>query len=324
LSRAEEMAMPDAAVQTARLGPSPAPAEAGRLMRLATTASVSVAFVLIVAKTAAWWVTDSVALLSTLVDSLLDAAASLLTLFAVRHSVQPADAERRFGHGTAEALASLGLAAFVAGWGCLLLAEAARRFFEPKAIGREYVGIGVMVFAIVLTIVLVAVQRHVVRRTGSLAIRGDALHYVGDILINGSVIVALVINLAWGWRYADSLFAIAIVAYLLWNAWQIGGKALDELMDRELADGDRQRIVAIARAHAEARAVHDLRTRRAGLLTFIQFHLELDPAMPLLRAHEIADAIEAEIHAAFPSAEVIIHQDPEGYEAPHPVPGAAL
>ena len=301
-----------------------APGDAARLMKLATIASVTVALILIVAKTAAWWLTDSVAILSTLVDSLLDAAASILTLFAVHHSVQPADAEHRFGHGKAEALASLGQAAFVAGSGVLLMAEAVRRFFEPKPIGQEYFGIGVMVFSIVLTIVLVVIQRKVIRRTGSLAVRGDSLHYVGDVLINGSVIVALGINLLWGWRYADSLFAVAIVVYLLWNAWQIGRQALDQLMDRELGDAERERIIQIARAHPEARAVHDLRTRRAGLLTFIQFHLELDPAMQLACAHEISDAIEAELHAAFPNAEVIIHQDPEGYEAPHPVPGAAV
>src|SRR5262245_5056491 len=301
-----------------------APPDAARLMRLATIASVTVALVLVVAKTAAWWLTESVAILSTLVDSMLDAAASILTLVAVRHAVQPADAEHRFGHGKAEALASLGQAAFVAGSGCLLLAESVRRFFAPKVIGQEYVGIGVMVFAIVLTLVLVAIQRSVIRRTGSLAVRGDALHYVGDVLVNGSVIVALGINLVWGWRYADSAFAIAIVAYLLWNAWQIGRAALDQLMDRELADVDRERIIAIARAHPATRAVHDLRTRRAGLLTFIQFHLELDAQIPLIRAHEISDAIEAELHAAFPNAEVIIHQDPEGYETPHPLPGAAV
>jgi ferrous-iron efflux pump FieF len=301
-----------------------APGDAARLMRIATVASVAVALVLIVAKTAAWWLSDSVAILSTLVDSLLDAAASILTLFAVHHAVQPADAEHRFGHGKAEALASLGQAAFVAGSGCLVLAEAVRRFFEPKPIGQEYIGIGVMVFSILLTLVLVFIQRSVIRRTGSLAVRGDALHYVGDLLINGSVIVALAINLVWGWRYADSIFAIGIVGYLLWNAWQIGRQALDQLMDRELGDEERARIIAIARAHPATRSVHDLRTRRAGLLTFIQFHLELDPKMPLIRAHEISDAIEAELHAAFPNAEVIIHQDPEGYEAPHPVPGAAV
>jgi ferrous-iron efflux pump FieF len=300
-----------------------APRDAARLMKLATIASVTVALVLIVAKTAAWWLTDSVAILATLVDSLLDAAASILTLFAVHHAVQPADAEHRFGHGKAEALASLGQAAFVAGSGVLLLAEAVRRFFAPKAIGAEYVGIGVMVFSIAMTLALVAIQRSVIRRTGSLAVRGDALHYFGDLLINGSVIVALGINLLWGWRYADSIFAVAIVGYLLWNAWQIGKQALDQLMDRELADEDRARIIEIARAHPAARAVRDLRTRRAGLSTFIQFNLSLDPAITLARAHDIAHEIEALILAAFPGAEVIVHEEPAGRESPQPALGSS-
>ena len=243
----------DATSTNVAAAPVAAPGDAARLMRLATLASVTVALTLIVAKTAAWWLTDSVAILSTLVDSLLDAAASMLTLFAVRHAVQPADAEHRFGHGKAEALASLGQAAFVAGSGVLLLAEAVRRFFAPKAIGHEYVGIGVMVFSILMTLALVAIQRHVIRRTGSLAVRGDALHYVGDVLINGSVIVALVINLLWSWRYADSVFAIAIVGYLLWNAWQIGRQALDQLMDRELGPADGHPVPPRARSGDEAR-----------------------------------------------------------------------
>ncbi|MCW5772821.1 MAG: cation diffusion facilitator family transporter [Rhodospirillaceae bacterium] len=311
----------DASTTTAA---APAPGDAARLMRLATSASVSVALILIVTKTAAWWVTDSVALLSTLVDSILDAAASLLTFFAVRHSVQPADAEHRFGHGKAEALASLGQSAFVAGSGVLLLAESVRRLFVHKPVEHEYVGIGVMVLSMALTLVLVLFQARIVRRTGSLAVSGDALHYAGDLLTNGGVIVALVLNLAFNWAMADAAIAVAIVVYLLWNAAKIARLALDQLMDRELANGDRDRIIAIARAHPETRSVHDLRTRRAGLLTFIQFHLELDPAMPLARAHEIADTIENEIVAAFPNAEVIIHEDPAGYEAPHPVPGAAI
>lgn len=289
--------------------------DTARLMRLATSASVVVALVLILVKAAAWWLTDSIAVLSSLVDSLLDAGASVLTFFAVRHAVQPADAEHRFGHGKAEALASIGQAAFVAGSGFLLLFEAVRRLAEPKAVSQEYVGVAVMVFSILLTLGLVVFQASVVRRTGSLAIGGDALHYKGDLLTNASVIAALVLHAALGWKQADAIFAILIVAYILWSAWQIGRLALDQLMDRELDDAERDRILAIVRAHAETRAVHDLRTRRAGTSTFIQFHLELDPAITLLRAHRISDEIEVELRRAFANAEVIIHQDPEGYEA---------
>jgi ferrous-iron efflux pump FieF len=288
------------------------------LMRRATGASVLVALTLIAAKAVAWWLTDSVAILSTLADSFLDALASLVTFFAVRQAVQPADREHRFGHGKAEALAALGQAAFITGSGMLLLFEAGKRFFEPAEIGYEFVGIGVMGFSIVLTLALVLYQRSVVRHTNSLAIGGDSLHYQGDLLINLSVAGSLAADAFLDIKILDPIFAMGIVLYLLWNAWQIAKRALGDLMDRELPEDDRERIREIVHAHPEVRSMHDLRSRRSGLDTFIQLHLELDPQMRLTEAHEISDQVEAEIIAAFPGAEVIIHQDPEGLEEDHP------
>lgn len=292
---------------------------AGRLMKLATYASTSVALVLIAAKLFAWWMTDSVAVLSTLIDSLLDVAASVLTLLAVRHAIQPADREHRFGHGKAEALAGLGQAAFVAGSGCLLLIEAVKRLIAPVPMRQEWVGVAVMVLAIALTLGLVAFQSYVVRKTRSVAITADSLHYKGDLLINGSVLIALGIHYFWSLPYLDPILAIGVVAYLLWNAWKIALDALDMLMDRELPDEDRAAIKEIVSAHKDVRSFHDLRSRRSGTDMFVQLHLELDPDMPLIRAHAIADDVEAKIRKAFPNAEVIIHQDPEGIEEDHPV-----
>ena len=289
-----------------------------RLKKLATIASVAVATLLIAAKLAAWLLTDSVAVLSSLVDSLLDAAAAVVTLVAVRYAVEPADREHRFGHGKAEALAGLGQAAFICGSGALLLIEAVRRLFDPRAVRDEWIGIAVMVFSIVLTLALVTFQRHVVRRTGSVAIEGDSLHYAGDLALNGSVIVALGAHALWGWTWLDPLFAVGIVLWLLWNARKVGMASLDMLLDRELPDADRSRIREIALGHPEVRSLHDLRSRRSGADTFIQFHLEMDPDMSLMRAHTVADEVEAAIMRAFPSAEVIIHQDPEGLEEEHP------
>jgi len=289
-----------------------------RLKKQATIASVCVAALLISAKLAAWLMTDSVAVLSSLVDSFLDAAASIVTLIAVRYSVEPADREHRFGHGKAEALAGLGQAAFICGSGVLLLIEAFRRFFDPRPVREEEIGIAVMVFSIVVTLALVAFQRYVVRRTQSVAIEGDSLHYAGDLALNGSVIIALVAHAIWGWDWLDPLFAIGIVAWLLWNARKVGMASLDMLLDRELPEEERQKIKQIALSHPEARSLHDLRSRRSGADTFIQFHLELDPEISLMRAHEIADEVELAVMEAYPNAEVIIHQDPEGLEVEHP------
>lgn len=283
-------------------------------MRLATYASVAAALCLIVVKLMAWVHTDSVSLLSSLIDSLLDAAASVVNLFAVRHALMPPDREHRFGHGKAEPLAALGQAAFITGSAVFLLFEAGHRLYEPRAVQHGEVGIAVMIFAIVVTFCLTRFQRYVVRRTGSLAIQADSLHYVGDMLVNGAVIVALLLVAQFGWTFIDPLFAVGIALYIIYNAWTIARGALDMLMDRELPDEDRRRIEDIVASHPEVLDVHDIRTRTSGPMTFIQLHLEMDGGMSLLRAHEVADAVEGELMAAFPGAEVLIHQDPHGLE----------
>ena len=284
----------------------------GRLMRLASYVAVSVALVLIAAKLGAWLLTGSVALLSSLIDSVLDAFASIVALVAIRQALTPADKEHRFGHGKAEPIAALGQAAFIVGSALFLSVEAVRRLWSPQPVGQQEIGIAVMVFSILVTLALVAFQAHVIRRTGSLIVSADSLHYKGDLLINLSIIASLVLTGWFDFPLADPVFALGIAAYLLWNAKGIGGEALDMLMDRELPDEERQTILALARAHSGVLGVHDLRTRAAGPIRFIQMHLELDGDTRLAEAHEIADAVEAQIEAAFPGADVIVHQDPHG------------
>lgn len=281
-------------------------------MRLATHASVAVAGMLIVVKLAAWLLTGSVSLLSTLIDSLLDAAASVVNLIAVRQALAPPDREHRFGHGKAEPLAALGQSAFIAGSAIFLTIEAGHRLFSPRPILNSDIGIGVMVFAILVTFALTRFQAYVVRQTGSLAIKADSLHYLGDVLVNGAVIVALLLVSRLGWTLADPLFGLAIAGYILRNAWAIARGAFDMLMDHELPEDERQRIKDLVLKTPEVIDMHDLRTRASGPQTFIQFHIEMDGAISLYRAHAVADAVEAELHNAFPGAEVIIHQDPHG------------
>jgi ferrous-iron efflux pump FieF len=295
------------------------PEEAARLMRLATYASVSVALTLILAKLIAWGISDSLSLLATLIDSTLDALASLINLLAVRHALSPADKEHRFGHGKAEALAGLGQAAFIAGSAGFLLLEAVRRFASPVPIESYGIGIAVMVFSIAVTLGLLAFQRHVIRRTGSVAISADALHFRTDLMVNISVIFALVLA-AEGWTGFDPLFAIGIALYILYSAWEIVSQAFDHLMDRELPDEEREQIEAIARSHKQVRGMHDLRSRRSGMATFIQLHLELDDELSLLQAHEISDEVEGHLQAVYPAAEIIIHIDPVSVVSGEPTP----
>lgn len=288
-----------------------------RLMRLATYASTATAALLIAAKLAAWIATGSVSLLSTLIDSALDLAASALNLMAVRQALQPADHEHRFGHGKAEALAGLGQAAFIVGSGGLLMVEAGGRLVHPEPVTHGEWGIAVMVFSILATFALVAFQRRVVARTKSLAISADSLHYAGDVAINASVIISLLLAMGPGWTVADPIFAIAIGIWLMINAAQIARGALDTLMDRELPDSDRERISALVLAHPEVQSMHDLRSRTSGRQGFIQLHLELPATLPLAEAHRIADEVEAAILAEYPRFDIIIHQDPAGSAEPH-------
>jgi ferrous-iron efflux pump FieF len=285
---------------------------AGQLMKRATYASVAVASVLIAAKVIGWLLTGSVSVLSSLLDSLLDIAASLVNLVAVHHAVTPADREHRFGHGKAEPLAGLGQSAFIVGSAAFLFIEVLHRALSPEPVENSRVGIAIMLFSIVVTIVLVSYQRYVVARTGSLAIGSDELHYRADVILNGSVILSLVLGNLLGWSFLDPLFGAAIGVWIVYSAWQVASRALTQLMDREIPDDDRARIRAIALAHDEVSAVHDLRTRAAGPTAFVQLHIEMDGAMTLAHTHIVSDEVEARILEAFPNAEVIIHQDPAG------------
>jgi len=286
------------------------PAETAKLLRLATYASISVALILIVAKLIAWGLSDSVSLLATLIDSVLDALASLINLIAVRHALTPADKEHRFGHGKAEALAGLSQSMFIAGSAGFLLLEAGRRLISPIAVESVGVSMLVMVFSIIATLLLLSFQAHVIRKTNSTAIRADALHYRTDLLVNASVILALWLSVK-GWAGFDALFACAIAIYILYSAWEIITVSYDHLMDRELPDEQREEIERLVLQHKSARGLHDLRSRHSGTVTFIQLHLELDDDLSLLEAHKISDEVELCLLEAFPGSEIIIHIDPQ-------------
>ncbi len=280
-----------------------------RLLRLATYASVATALILIGVKATAWFMTGSLSILGTLVDSLMDVAASFINLVAVRYSLKSADDEHQFGHGKAESLAALAQASFITGSAFFLIIHAIERLNFPKAVTSIETGVMVMVFSMVATMLLVLFQYYVIRKTGSTAIRADALHYVTDLLTNASTIVALIF-ISFGWQIVDPLFAMAISLYILYSAWQIAGDAVQMLMDRELPPEIRAKIHSLVTAHDEVIGVHDLRTRQSGQTKIIQLHLELDNAITLSEAHKIAKDVEEVLYREYPVADILIRQDP--------------
>ncbi len=281
-----------------------------RLLHLVTWASVGTATFLVLLKLYAWSVTDSVSLLATLVDSLLDICASLITFVAVRQAMVPADSEHRFGHGKAEPLAALAQSAFITGSALFLLVEAIGRLITPEPVQDPEVGYVVLGIAIGVTLVLTLFQGYVAKRTGSLAITADRLHYTSDLLVNAAVIVALLAADTLSWPAADPLIAIAIGFFILYSAYRLARGALDMLLDRELPDAQRERIKDEIKATPGLKGWHDLRTRASGPQVFVQLHIELDGTMPLVESHRIAEDLEHRIAKALGRAEVIIHQDP--------------
>jgi len=281
-----------------------------KLMRRATLASVTVALFLIALKFVAYILTGSVSLLSSLIDSVLDSLASILNLVAVHHALSPADKEHRFGHGKAEPLAGLGQAAFIMGSSLFLLFETINRFINPRPLEYGDVGIMVMLVSLVATVLLVLYQRHVVRKTGSIAIQADSIHYFSDIALNLGVILALFLAAYMKWTLADPVVAMCIALYIIYTAWKIVRQSLDQLMDRELSEGDREKIMHIINSHPDVISMHALRTRASGKDIFIQVHLDMDGAKALEDTHRVSDEVEGKLQAAFPNADISIHQDP--------------
>ena len=286
--------------------------ERGKLTARAAIASIAMAITLIALKSYAAFETSSMAMLGSLADSGLDLVASLVVLLGVRIAAQPADYDHRFGHGKAEAVASLVQVILITISAVFIGFRAVQRLLSGAATAEAELGIGVSIVAMALTVALITYQRHVVKRTGSLAIGTDRLHYSSDLLLNGSVIIALALDQFAKLRGADAVFGMVIAAWLLWGAWAASSHALDQLMDKEWPDDLRERFLAAAKEYSELAGLHDFRTRTSGTHHFAQFHVWVPPHWTVQEAHDRLDRVEEELQQRFPNTEILIHVDPEG------------
>ncbi|MDE2340246.1 MAG: cation diffusion facilitator family transporter [Alphaproteobacteria bacterium] len=283
----------------------------------AALASASMALVLLAMKTFAVYRTGSVAMLGSLADTGLDVLTSLITLFGVHFAAQPADGNHRYGHGKAEALVALFQVIVIVGSGISIGWMAILHLLEGGAqtANPEY-GIGVSAVAIVMTLALVLYQRSVVRRTGSVAIHADNVHYQADLMINIAVVIAIIIDQYLGWHRADPLFGLLIAVWLIYGAATASLRAFHELMDHEWPEADREAFIRVAEQHAEIQGIHDVRTRTSGATRFIQFNVWADPDKTLREVHDVMDEVESRLMRAFPDTEVMIHPEP-GYAHAH-------
>ncbi|GAA4642090.1 cation diffusion facilitator family transporter [Pontixanthobacter gangjinensis] len=283
------------------------------LARSAALASIAVAIFLVAIKFWASVETSSTAMLGSLADSALDLIASIATLVGVWIAAQPADEDHRFGHGKAESLAAMFQVMLIALSAAAIGFRAVEKLVEGGRTSAAAEGIGVSVVAIVATLGLLAWQRYVIRRTGSVAISADHLHYQSDLMLNLAVIAALALDQFAGFGLADPLFGLGIAVWLLWGAWRAATEAIDHLMDREWPDEKRLRFVELAAKHPELNNLHDLRTRTSGTRDFVQFHVDMPAQMTVEEAHDIIERVEADLEGHFPNMELLIHIDPEGH-----------
>lgn len=287
------------------------PAAHARLMRLATYASVGMASVLLVAKLITWWKTDSLAMLSSFTDSVFDVLMSLINMLAVRYALKPADDDHRFGHTSIEDIAGLAQCAFIFAAMAMIILQSVERLANPHSVLNEpALGIGVSIAGMVLTTLLVMFQGYVTRRTKSLVIAADRLHYAGDILFNLGVLAAFVLSAYGGIASADASIAIVIAIVVLWTNKSIGIRAYNNLMDREMPDDEKKLIYTIIDGMPEIRGYHKLKTRYSGTKAFVQLHVDIDGSLNFTDAHAITDRLERAILTAFPGADVIVHPDP--------------
>ncbi len=278
----------------------------------AAFASIAMAVFLIGLKTWAALQTSSMAMLGSLADSTLDLVASLVVLLGVRVAAQPADREHRFGHGKAEALAALVQVIIITLSALFIGFRSIQRIIQGAATSDAELGIGVSLVAIAFTFALIAYQKHVIRRTGSIAISTDRLHYASDLLLNGSVILALGLEQFAHLVGSDAVFGLLIALWLAWGAWRSSTHALAQLMDREWPDEERERFLAAAKSFPELEGLHDLRTRSSGTHSFVQFHVWVPADWTVQEAHDRMDRVEQQLEQQFPNTEILIHLDPEG------------
>lgn len=286
--------------------------EQQKLIKLASYFSVVTASIILIAKIYGWFATESQSMLASLIDSMLDVSSSFINVIAIRFAMKPPDHEHRFGHEKYQDLAVFSQAIFFIVSSLFTLFSSSRALFEPRAITNSDKGIEVMYLCIVLTVILVAYQTYVLRKTKSMIIAADKLHYFTDFLTN--IVVIISIYFSERFWFIDPLFGIAISLYIMHASYGLFKASLKNLVDEEFSNEDRAKIVAVISNFKNIKGLHDLKTRHAADKAFIQLHLEMEGNMSLFEAHIISDQISLEIEKVFPGSEIIIHQDPEGVE----------
>lgn len=279
--------------------------------RSAPLVAVGAAGFLVALKGAAAWATDSLALGSAALDSLIDLFLSAANYLVLRRAAAPPDREHAYGHGKFESLAALGQGLFLAGAAAGLVAAGVRRLVSRQMPEQTGLGVAVLAVSVAVSLFVSWWLRRAAERTGSPALRADSLHYRTDLWTNGAALAALLLVRWTGWSAADPLVALGIAVFVFRTAASLALDAMGDLSDRGLPEEDLRRIEAVVASFAPRVAgFHDLKTRRSGGQRFVEIHLEIPRGTPFEEAHrrmvEVLRAIERDL----PRSKVFVHGDP--------------
>ncbi len=290
---------------------SPISASKERVARLAWW-SILVALFVLALKTAAWWMTGSVALYSDALESIVNVIAAAAALWAIRVSHKPADENHQHGHHKAEYFSAVLEGVLIVVAALMIFAAAWEVLLAPRLMAQPWEGLAVNGLASVINAVWATVLIRVGRAERSPALVADGRHIMTDVVTSVGVIVGLVAAIYTGFAILDPLLALVVAANILYQGWQVIGSSLGGLMDQAVATEDNLRIREIISGNSKgALEVHDLKTRIAGRATFIEFHLVVDADMSVGESHVICDRIEDALRAEIPSVRVIIHVEPD-------------
>ena len=282
------------------------------LKNLAVIFGVILSVTLILVKLFAFIKSGSLAVFSSLIDSVTDLFASTVSFLAVYFSSKPASINHRYGFGKTEALSALLQALFVGASGLFVIVDGIKRLINPIEINQIDIAIYIMVFSIISTLFLVLFQTYVAKKTNSLAIKADRAHYVVDFLTNSTVIISLICVHFFGFYLFDVIAGLFISVYLLYNAYSLAKESIDLITDRELSNDIRENIKHIVLETDGVLGMHDFRSRSLGDIYFVELHLELDGNISLYSAHDLTNIVEKKITESYPNSQILIHQDPYG------------
>lgn len=275
--------------------------------------SILTGVILALVKFSTGLLTHSMAVTASALDSVMDIAVSIVNLIAAREAAKPPDEEHAYGHGKIESLAGLFQSTFIGASGLYIIFESFKRLLFGSYLKSVPAGIVVMIFSILLSGILTRRLAEAMKKSGSMILATERLHFTTDIFTNGGVVLALLLVSLTKFIFWDLLVSILVALYIFKTSFRILRRSIDELLDRGLPGPSKEEIEGLIRHyHPAIVGLHNFRSRSVGQKLFLDFHIEIRGEDNFQRAHDMTESLIQQIQARYPDADVTVHFDPEG------------